>query len=103
MYRAIAFASVRKRLIFRNLFLCEARCPHRKAHPLRPQVNEANAAATKIKEERLLAERLEEQKILESATWPRSPLSGPLPGKRVESLVLELPSHSETRQKHSTL
>merc|ERR1719253_1843448 len=32
---------------------------------LMDEVNEANAAATKIKEERLLAEKLEEQKILE--------------------------------------
>jgi len=35
------------------------------AKRLMDEVNEANAAATKIKEERLLAERLEEQKILE--------------------------------------
>merc|ERR1719214_32162 len=35
------------------------------AKRLMDEVNEANAAATKIKEERLLAERLEDQKILE--------------------------------------
>merc|ERR1719408_78544 len=35
------------------------------AQRLMDEVNDANAAATKIKEERLLAEKLEEQKILE--------------------------------------
>merc|ERR1719454_1483830 len=35
------------------------------AKRLMDEVNEANSAATKIKEERLLAERLEDQKILE--------------------------------------